>query len=259
MKLVLLAIQMLIFLSPLGAQDPLERYFPAASLDKLRAGKTLSASVPADWGLSLLPSIASGESISADLKTRQPSIGVEISSIIAGLPRQMDTREGWLMLYNSLHAVSTMKGIPYYSFSRGTNRVLFTESYVVDSTSRKERVADSTFSEIPVEDLIYTFQEDGTFGKNVYEESFSFRDDHLLVSIRNMTTISFLFLPLIQPGDLVSRIALIPNGKDVAFYGVSYLSTSFPMGDRHSREESLKNRLTAMANWLKGRLDGGAQ
>lgn len=259
MKLVRLAIQMLIFVSPLCAQDSLERYFRPASLDQMRAGKTLSASVPADWGLSLVPSIASRESISAELKTRKPSIGMEMSSIIAGLPRQMDTKEGWLLLYNGLHAVSTMKGIPYYSFSRGTNRVLFSESYAVDSTTRKERVADSTFSEIPTEDLIYTFQEDGTFGKNVYEERFSFRNDHLLVRIHNITTISFLFLPLIQPGDLVSQIVLIPNGNDVAFYGVSYLSTSFPMGDRHAREESLKNRLTAMANWLKSRLDGAAQ
>ena len=259
MKVVALAIQMLVLLVPLHAQDALERYFPPASLGQLRAGKTLSANVTADGGLSLLPSIASAESISAELKARKPTIGVEMSSIISGLPQQMDTREGWLMLYNSLHAVSTMKGIPYYSFSRGTNRVLFSESYAIDSAKGKERVADSTFSEVPAEDLIYTFQEDSTFGKNIYEERFSFRGDHLLVRIHNATTISFLLLPLIQPGDMVSQIALIPNGNDVAFYGVSYLSTSFPLGDRHSREESLKNRLTAMANWLKGRLGGGTQ
>jgi len=259
MRLVLLAIQMLILLSRAGAEDPLSRYFPQPELDKLRAGEVLSASLSEDYGLTLLPAIASGDSIAADVKGRKPSIGVEMSSIISGLPQQMDTQEGWLLLYNSLHAVSTMKGIPYYSVTRGSTHVLFTDSYVIDSAEKKNRMADPLFSEIPAEDSIFTFQEDGTFGKNVYEESFSFKDDHLLVKMDNLTTISFLFLPLIQPRNLVSRVALIPSGNGVVFYGVSCLTTSFPLGDRHSREESLKNRLTAIANWLKARLSGEAQ
>ncbi|HVP19984.1 MAG TPA: DUF6675 family protein, partial [Spirochaetia bacterium] len=88
---------------------------------------------------------------------------------------------------------------------------------------------------------------------------YSFRGDHLLAAIRNLTTISFLFVPVIQPGNFVSRVALIPSGNDVAFYGVSYLTTSLPLVDRHGREESLKNRLIAMADWLKTRLVAAAQ
>ena len=171
----------------------------------------------------------------------------------------MDTQAGWLLLYNALHAVSTMKGIPYYSASRGISRVLFTDSYVIDSADKKNRVADPVFDEIPPEDLIFTFQEDSSFGKNVYEEHFSEREDHFVVKMENLTTISFLFLPLIQPRDLVSQVVLIPSGNEVVFYGVSYLRTAFPLGDRHSREQSLKNRLVAMENWLKARLGGEAQ
>ncbi len=259
MRLVLLAIQMLILLFPLSAEDPLSRYFPEEALGKLRAGKVLSSSVQADYALSLVPAITTGDSIAAEVKSRRPSIGVEMSSIISGLPQLMDTKEGWLLLYNSLHAVSTMKGIPYYSVTRGKTQVLFTDAYVIDSADKKNRVADPVFSEIPPEDAVFTFQEDGTFGKNVYEESFLFKEDHLLVKIDNLTTISFLFLPLIQPRNLVSQVALIPSGNDVVFYGVSYLTTAFPLGDRTSREDSLKNRLTAMEHWLKTRLGGEAQ
>jgi hypothetical protein len=256
MRAVLLAIQMLILLMPLGAEDPLARYVPASSLEKLRAGQTLTTRIPPTDGLTLLPAIASGESIAAEVKDRRPSLGVEITRLISGLPQQMDTKDGWLFLYNSLHAVSTMKGIPYYSVTRGKTLVLFTDSYAVDSASRKDRVSDPVFSELPPEDVTFTFQEDGTFGRNVYKESFSWRNDHLLVKIENVSTINFLFVPVIQSGNLVSEVALVPNGNDVMFYGVSYLTTSLPLGDRRSREDSLTNRLIAMAGWLKARLSG---
>jgi hypothetical protein len=259
MKLLLVAIQTLFVLLPLAAEDPFARYFPDESLGKMRAGKVLTASIPSDHTLSLLPSIVSGDSIAAEVKNHQPNIGVEMSSIITGLPQAMDTQEGWLLLYNALHAVSTMKGITYYSATRASARVLFTDAYVIDSADNKNRLADPVFSEILPEDLIFTFQEDSSFGKNVYAERFSYRTDHLVVKMENLTTISYLFLPLIQPRNLGSQVVLIPSGNEVVFYGISYLTTSFPLGDRHSREESLKNRLVAVENWLKDRLSGQAQ
>ncbi|HTP59726.1 MAG TPA: DUF6675 family protein, partial [Spirochaetia bacterium] len=133
--------------------------------------------------------------------------------------------------------------------------VLFSDAYVVDSVDKRNRLPDPVFSEIPPEDQVLTFQEDGTFGKNVYEERYSFKNDHLLVRIDNITSIMILFFTLIHPRDLVSEVTLIPSGNDVVFYGVSYLNTGFPLGDRASREESLKNRLVAMESWLKGRLE----
>lgn len=259
MRLVLLAIQMVIALMPLRAEDPLSRYFPEASLSSLRGGKMLAASLPSDFALTLIPAIAAREEISTEIRNRQPSIGVEMTSLIAGLPQRMDSRDGWLLLYNSLHAVSTMKGIRYFSASRGSYRVLFSDSYVVESPKAMNRVDDPVAVDIPPQDQIFTFQEDGTFGKNLYREDYSFGGDHLLVSIQNLTTIGFLFLPVVQPGNFVSRVALIPSGNDVAFYGVSYLTTSVPLVDRHGREESLKNRLVAMADWLKARLSATAQ
>ena len=46
---------MLILLMPLGAEDPLSRYVPASSLEKLRAGQTLTTRIPPTDGLTLLP------------------------------------------------------------------------------------------------------------------------------------------------------------------------------------------------------------
>ncbi|HVP18456.1 MAG TPA: DUF6675 family protein, partial [Spirochaetia bacterium] len=164
MRLVLLAIQMMILIIPLSAEDPLSRYFPDSSLSRLRQGTLLAASLPPGFGLTLIPAIASREEISVEVKDSQPSIGVEVTSLIGGLPQRMDTDDGWLLLYNCLHAVSTMKGIKYYSISRGGYHVLFSDSYVVDSAETRNRVDDPRAAEIPADDQILTVQQDGTFG-----------------------------------------------------------------------------------------------
>lgn len=254
MRLVLLAIQMLFLLAPAFAEDPFLQYVGRPALDKLRAGHALTAGIPSDGALTLAPAIAGRDAMVSDMKTKKPTLGVEMLRMLSGLPQAMDTPQGRLVLYNTLHAVSTMKGIPYFSVTRNSSHTLFTESYAVDPVSRKDRIADPVFTEVPASDLLFTFQEDQTFGKNYYEESFSEQFDHLVVKMENLSTISFLFFQIIQPRDLVSEVILIPNGTDLVFYGVSSLNTGFPLGDKHSREESLANRLNAMASWLEKRL-----
>ena len=147
-----------------------------------------------------------------------------------------------------------MKGIPYYSVTRGRNQVLFLQSYAISSDSRPVKIADPVFTTIPRDDDLFTFQEDNSFGKNTYREHFWFRDDRLLVKMENLSTISFMLVPIIRPHNLVTQIILIPAGKDLVFYGVAYLHTGMPIGDPTSREQSLKNRLVAMASWLRSRL-----
>jgi hypothetical protein len=166
----------------------------------------------------------------------------------------MDTPQGWLKIYNTLHAVSTMRGITYYSVSRGKVEVLFSKSYAISSASSPTRIEDPVFTEIPADDVLYTWQEDRSFGGIPYQESFRYRSDHLVAKIENLSTISVFILPLATPHNLVSYVAVIPVDKDLLFYGVACLRTSMPIGDRHSREESLSNRLLAMADWLKARL-----
>jgi hypothetical protein len=224
------------------------------TLARLRAGETITASVPADSTLTLLPSVSSGAGISAAMKANKPTVGVEVLRLIAGANEEMDSPSGWLRIYNTLHAVSTMQGIKYYSVTRRAERVLFSQSYVVSSAQNPVRIDDPVFATIPTNDSLFTLQQDGSFGRNTYEESFAFRGDHLVVTIGNLTTITFLLIPFIQPHNMVSNVVVVPVGKDVLFYGLAYAHTSVSVGDRRNREESLANRLIAMANWLKAEL-----
>ncbi len=254
MRFVLLAIQMAFVTLPLRGDEALGRWVSLASAASLRAGGTVLQSIPPDGGLSLLPPVSSRALIDSEVRSFRPSVGIEIMHLIGPQKSPFSAPSDWLRLFNTLHAASTMQGTRYWSVSRGREEVLFSQSYAVSSPSSPRRVADPSFNEIPLESLFYTLQEDRSFGKNVYAESFSFPGDHLSVKIENLTTISLLLVPIVQPSGFVVRLVLVPAGSSILFYGVAVLRTALPIGDRHSREESLANRLVAMADWLQKEL-----
>jgi hypothetical protein len=254
MRLVLLAIQMLVLVLPTIAEDPLSRFVDPASVEKLRAGGSVRASVAVDALPALTPAISSRGDIASEVGALHPSVAVEMLKLIPGNGEAMDSPARWLKIYNALHSVSTMKGITYYSVTRGKDQVLFTQSYAVSSTKDPKRIDDPVFETIPPDDVLLTFQEDNSFGKNSYQETFHFRTDHMVVKIENLTTMSFLFVPLVSPRNLVSQVVLVPVGPDLLYYGLAYSKSLVPVGDRRSREDSLANRLTAVEAWLKSRL-----
>jgi len=234
----------------LCGSDPLTRFLNPASLSALRSGGTVVSRLAVGGVPRLLPSFGGDEGVAPI----HPTIGVEMLRILVGNGEPFETPQGMLRLFNSLHAVSTLKGIPYYSVTRSNTQVLFSQSFAVADPRGNTRIPDPVFDSLPRTDVLYTFQEDQNFGRNTYREVFSAVEDHLSVRIENVTNIMLLFVPIIRPHDLVSYVALMPAGNELAFYGLAYLTTGFPIGDRHSREESLLNRLKAMETWLAGRV-----
>ncbi len=254
MRFALVAIQVLFLVVSLHAQDPLAALVGSDSLQKLRAGTTLKAGIPPAGTLSLIPAVASRESISAAVKELGPTMGAELLRIVHGPGTAMDSQAGILALYNALHAVSTMKGVMYKSVTRGKRQVLFLESYVISGPSKPGRLPDPVFTEVPPVQEIFTFQEDSSFGKNTYSEQFIAQADHFVVKTENLSAITFLLVPIIQPRGLVSQVVVVPSGNDVLFYGLACIRTAMPLGDRESRVQSLENRLIALADWLSTRL-----
>jgi hypothetical protein len=254
MRFVLLAIQIAVLTLPARAADPLSRYLPDSALQALRAGSVTSMSLPADGAITLGPAVASRDALANEIRNARPTVGVEVLQILANVGSQVDAAKAMLAVYNVAHSVSTMKGMKYYSVTRGKEEVLFIQSYAISGTMRSAQIPDPVYSAIPREDDLFTFQEDNSFGKNTYREHFSFRDDHILVRMENLSAITFMLVPVVQPHNLVSQIILVPSGRDLLFYGVAYLRTGMPIGNHHDKEESLKNRLISLASWLRSRL-----
>jgi hypothetical protein len=128
---------------------------------------------------------------------------------------------------------------------------------VILSDVKPVQIPDPLFTEIPEEHDLFTFQEDSSFGKNTFLEHFRAAENHLYVKIENRSTISLLFIPIIQPKNLVSHVVLVPSGTDVLFYGLACFRTGMPLGNKSSRVESLENRLIAFVDWLEKRLSIG--
>ncbi len=201
----------------------------------------------------LAPTAAFRDRLAAEVRALRPTVGAEVLRLL-GSPRSLDTQEGRLLLLNSLAAASAMRGMTYWSVSRGKEWVLFTQSYAVESPDHPVRIADPRYVDLPAEGSFFTFVEDTSFGKNIYRTSLRASVEGLWMRTENVTQVSFLFVPLIAPGSFVSYALLIPDGKEVLFYGAAFLRTSFPIGDHSSRAQSLKNRITALSRWLAARL-----
>jgi hypothetical protein len=255
MRFVLAAITMACLAVSAGAADRLSAFVGSQDLDRLREGDVLKTGIVRGRRLQFLPSVSSAAGIADSVTAMKPSVGAELLQIIPGGGSELDSPAGMLALYNALHAVSTMKGITYYSVTRGKEMPLFLQSYVIPSPDRTASpLPDPVFSEIPPAHDLFTLQEDTSFGRNTYAEHVAALPDHLYMETENLTTISYLLLPIVTPHNLVSHVLVVPAGKDVLFYGVSCLKSGLPLGDLNSRTQSMQNRLSALAGWLGKRL-----
>jgi hypothetical protein len=257
MRFILVAITMVSLAVSAAAADPLSAFVGIQNLQSLRAGTVLAAGLPRGGSPKLIPSVSSAAAISSEVKQMNPNVGAELLQIIPGDGPPLDSPAGMLALYNVLHAVSTMKGVTYYSVTRRKEMVLFLQSYVIPSPAQSNSPQpDPVFNELPPEHELFTLQEDTSFGRNTYAEHVAALPDHLYLKSENLSTITFLLMPVVTPHNLVSHVVLVPAGKDVLFYGVSCLRSGIPMGDVNSRTQSMENRLIALAGWLKKRMAG---
>ena len=201
-----------------------------------------------------LPAVDSRDQILADVRRLDPTISVELLRWYDGLSVRFDTPEGRLRLFNAMRALSTMKGLIYWSASRGAERVLFTLSHAVAGPDDLAPLPDPVDSLLPDADRRWSLQVDQTFGRHVYVGTYTNRPDHLVVRSENADTISFMLVPVMKPGGLLTYSVLVPFPDGVLLAGLVCSKLSVPAIGREGREASLLNRLVALSNWVSARL-----
>jgi hypothetical protein len=254
MRKLMRAIAAVVSLLPATAQSNGGAVLSDQTMRELSAKGTLIRYFQNQDALRLLPKAGLAADLAADVKDFGPTVAVEVLRLIPDAPPAPSGASGKLMLLNALCSVSTMKGITYWSRSRNKDWVLFRESYAIASPQNTARIPDPAFSSVPAESEFYSFQEDSTFGKNIYQTSVTDGADCLRVRTLNVSPISFLFITVIPSGSLVTHTLIVPTENALVFYGAALLRSSFPLGDKQARSESLASRLIAMADWLKVRL-----
>jgi hypothetical protein len=158
-------------------------------------------------------------------------------------------------LFNQLLAISTLTGIQYYSASRGTMRVLFEYSSVIDGPDTKYPLPDPVYSVLPAELSLYSRQTDLTFGDNIYRFNYTAAQNGIFFVQENITDLKLSIVPAIGKGNLRSVMAVFDCGDSLLIYIASMAkSVSVPgMGERIGA--SFSNRAEAILKWYTARAD----
>lgn len=241
--------------APGGAEDLLNAALAPALREELASRGEIRRTLWEEDAPALIPDLPLKPEILAAVTALEPGVGVEVLYLYKSGRRELDSAENLLRIYNILRSVGTMEGILYYSASRDKMRTLFEESCLIDSPQSRRRLPDPVFRAIPATDGSYNLQKDLTFGENVYQTDYFAGDGYLASKTRNLTTMRYLLLPVIKPGNSLSYFILVPHQDQIVFYGLTVARTMSFFGIEKSREESFYNRIKAMIAWFTGELE----
>lgn len=191
---------------------------------------------------------AFGSQIMGDILAIDPRIGVEVLFLVDA-PRGINGVDAELLA--TMQAITTMEGIEYYSASRDRMRTLFYESYVVAGPDADERLSDPRPTRLTASDRIYIYQHDSSFGRNVYELTYTATEDAVRLRMQNLTRMMYRgIIPAVGPEELGLDLVVYPLGDKVLFYGNSAARPVSLLGMEARVQRSFYNRLVALYQWF---------
>ncbi|MFP4564460.1 MAG: DUF6675 family protein [Spirochaetia bacterium] len=213
----------------------------------------------------LYPDSDSSEELMERITGIKPNIGVEAVYLYPAEGIRAN-RETLTRLSDMLHRVSTLAGIEYYSNSRGHMRTFFRRFYPISEPENPkdlvgENVADPSPlpdpipSGLPVNDTLYAFQEDLTFGEAVSRIEYHTGEGVLNLVIENLTDLHYKFIRLVKAGNMQIHLSLILLDDYILFYGNCAVKTFNLFGIAARKKESFLNRIDAMYSWFTRRYE----
>jgi hypothetical protein len=206
-----------------------------------------------DAKLSLLPAHAAAALIPQAVAAKKPGIVVEA---LFSLPRKRPAAEAGrkaelASIYGLMRSFGTLKGIEYYSASRGKMRTLYADSYRIDDIVGRVPLPDQAppaADAVPAAETILAFQRDLSFGANVYRYSFSSFPDALRVESINLTKMNYGIVPAVAAEGLTTRILVICAEDAIVFYSESGADAPGILSSKIG--ESFANRAEALFRWF---------
>ncbi len=152
------------------------------------------------------------------------------------------------LIANSVHK---LEGLQYWSASRQTMRLLYEESWRIDSPQKQTRLSDpGTLSELGPGPTwtFYMHQKDLTFGSNTSRATVGIATDSMYMTIANANSLKLYFVPVVPSGALETGIYVLPCREGILLYGVSLVQAIDVAANRVF--ESAKNKAFAVFNWF---------
>lgn len=191
-----------------------------------------------------------------ELSRLNPDVGIEALFSYKLPSHLVNAQNVDRRIYNVMRSFRTMEGIPYYSASRGRMRTFFYESHVVEDRDNMEPVPDPLVDTVPDHDALTIFQRDSSFGKNILSVTYNAKEEEVLVSMTNLTTMAYRgILPVVRPGNLAMYLYVVRDGDTVYFYGNCGVATYSMFGMEERAQASFTNRIRALYSWFTDQME----
>jgi len=158
-------------------------------------------------------------------------------------------------LYNGILAISTLKGLPYYSKSHNAMRILYESSTVIDGPDSKNPRPDPVYNAPQTETAVYARQKDVNFGDNTYKFTYYADNSSFIVVQENVTALNYGILPVVDKNRLRSTVAIFDCGPYLLIYAASLAKTSLVPGMKQRAGESLNRKADALLSWFCQKAD----
>ena len=160
-------------------------------------------------------------------------------------------------LRNILCSISSLKGLQYYSPSRKKMRLLYKDSYVVKKVDAKGktkyvRIADP-IGKLSDGTSLLVFQEDLTFGKNIYEFKYFMDTSAVSLMVTNTEPLYYSIFKSLDSKDLNSMLLAYELGDYLLLYTATRAKFHKIIGLENKIKNSFTARLDAMGKWFVGK------
>lgn len=160
------------------------------------------------------------------------------------------TEDYLLNYYNTLANLSSLQGINYWSNSRQKYRLLFEESWFIDSPEDMNRVDDPIFTVLNGETSYFIHQKDKTFGDSESKVTYKAADDALNMTIVNETPLKITVIKAVDKKNLTIDMLIVPTDKGLLCYGlISAKTIKFKLLEERA-SNSFYYRIVAINNWF---------
>lgn len=258
MRLISSSIFAVLFLLALGASqtfgltlDELYSIEPNLTSDQAQALLTqgsITRYIDGHEPPAFIPNSALSAGIGSEISALDYTTGVETLYLSkAQAPNDAATMLGW---YNVLRSISTLKGVKYYDLLSGTMKTLFSQSYAVDNSTDRKRIADPLVSSLPQESTITIMQTDSRFGSNYYRVRYLTAPHAISMTMTNLTTLSILFIHVVLPGEMQLHLVVMPWKGSRLFYGSVVTKPTTMLGLKGLVRDAFHNRIVALYGWF---------
>ncbi len=188
----------------------------------------------------------------------EKGFGVAVGSLVPYPEgwKSMSAEERKLVLYNSLLKVSTQKGLSYISHRAGDKeKTLFEDSYMLSSDNRKDRMDDPAVTSVPAYAEYYAYQDDTSFGGNVYSVTYTASGGEIFMDIRNNNDLHLMGINIVKKGKVNMSLDIVETDEGIYVYALASVKDKNPKMTivfyTVDLELSFYNRMVALSKWFR--------